>query len=262
MLLFDFLEYHHRWPRIDQPQTFCEKILHRKLFDRDPGMVALSDKILAKRRVSELLGPEWITPSIWAGHVLTPECERRWPIPYVLKASHGCGWNFFVRTQEEQVWDSINREAAGWLGKTWGLREWIYTQIEPGLLVEPYIGSINEVPADYKLFVFGGRTRFVQVDLGRGMRHEQYFYDLDWNRLPWTFVCEYSKGEVPRPCSLEKMIWGANRLGEAFPFVRVDLYEIDGKPRFGECTFYPTGGRNEFKPRSVELEIGQMWPDS
>lgn len=236
--------------------------MYRKLFDRDPRMVDLSDKILAKQRVAELLGPEWITPSLWAGQVLPPRPERCWSIPYVLKASHGCGWNFFVRSPEEQDWDAIEPAAADWLAATWGRRgrEWIYAQIKPQLIVEPYIGGIREAPADYKLFVFGGKTTFIQVDLGRATKHEQYFYDLDWKRLPWSYICDFSPGEVEPPASLDKMIWGADRLAASFSFARVDLYEIDGSPRFGECTFYPNGGRNEFKPKSAELEIGQMWP--
>ena len=31
----------------------------------------------------------------------------------------------------------------------------------------------------------------------------------------------------------------AGKLSSPFPFVRVDFYEIDGKPVFGEMTFTP-----------------------
>jgi hypothetical protein len=41
----------------------------------------------------------------------------------------------------------------------------------------------------------------------------------------------------------------------------LDLYEIEGRPYFGEMTFYPNSGRYAFKPESVELELGRLWPD-
>ncbi len=257
----DFLEYHRRMPHLDPPETFGEKTLYRKLYERDPRMAALSDKIVAKILVGDQLGEEWVTPNLWFGYRLPPLAERNWPFPYVLKASHGCGWNTFVRSRDEQNWRAMEAEADDWLRTIYGRRgrEWIYTQIEPRLLVEPYLGEIKESPADYKLFVFGGRTEFIQVDVGRSTKHEQFFYDLQWNRLPWTYVCEHADREVEPPGSLDEMIWGANKLGQDFSFLRVDLYEVDGRPRFGECTFYPNGGRIEFKPPEVELHLGRLW---
>ena len=44
---------------------------------------------------------------------------------------------------------------------------------------------------------------------------------------------------IPRPGALEEMISIASRLSEPFPFVRVDLYLINGSPIFGEMTFTP-----------------------
>jgi hypothetical protein len=56
------------------------------------------------------------------------------------------------------------------------------------------------------------------------------------------------------------MIAGAEVLARGFPFVRVDFYEIDGRPRFGEMTFYPQSG-NFRMPREYDLQVGAMWPD-
>ena len=48
---------------------------------------------------------------------------------------------------------------------------------------------------------------------------------------------------LPRPKQLDEMIQVARDLSKGFPFVRVDLYEVDGRIYFGEMTFTPTGGR-------------------
>ena len=259
----EFLLYHRRLPNLEHPRMFSEKIARRKLYDRDARMPAMADKILAKEHVRRLLGEEWVIPTIWSGDRLPPRDARRWPIPYVLKGAHGSGWNYFVLSEADQDWDAIEEKANYWLSMVHAThaREWLYAQMKPGLLVEPYLGTGPVAPADYKFLVFGGRTAYIQVDLGRRQTHRQLFYDLNWKRQKIEYICPWTDEEVPRPKSLAKMVEAANLLGTGFPFVRVDLYEIDERPRFGEMTFYPNSGQTAFRPKSVELEFGRLWPD-
>ena len=56
------------------------------------------------------------------------------------------------------------------------------------------------------------------------------------------------------------MIAGAELLARGFPFVRVDLYDIGGRPRFGEMTFYPQSGLFRM-PRDYDLLVGALWPE-
>lgn len=239
--------------------------MHRRLYDRDPRLPSLTDKVQLKEHVTGVLGEGWVIPNIWVGEKLPPRVERKWPIPYVLKASHGSGWNIFVCHPQNQNWDHIEAAAEQWLGRDYGqeTREWAYTQIGPRrLLVEPFMGVGPVAPPDYKLFVFNGRSALVQVDLGRLQTHRQFFYDTNWNRKTFCYVCAFSPEEVEPPQSLAKMIWAAERLAADFPFVRVDFYEIAGKPYVGELTFYPNAGQIPFKPESIDQELGSLWPDT
>ena len=261
-LRLEFYLYHHRLPHLNPPVTFSEKVVHRKMVDRDPRMPRLSDKILAKEYISETLGKEWIIPNLWTGEKLPPRSQRNWPIPFVLKATHGSGWNVFVRSENELDWDRIEPFTDRWLRSTHAPRakEWLYTQIRPRLLVEPFVGRGDVSPPDYKFHVFAGRTVCIQVDLDRYQSHRQLFYDPEWKRLPYWYVCPFDEGHVDPPKSLPEMLRAAELLGRDFPYVRVDLYEIDGRPMFGELTFYPNSGQVSFKPESVELEFGRLWP--
>jgi hypothetical protein len=261
-LNFEHVVYHRRFPGLDNPITFNEKIAHRKLFDRDPRLPLLADKLLAKQHVTERLGPDWIVPTIWCGRSLPPRSERTWPIPYVLKASHGSGWNIFVRSREDQKWGRIERLTRRWLGTTYGTatREWAYSKVQPGLLVEPYLGDIAKSLVDYKLFVFGGTVSFIQVDLDRYQNHRQLFFDKQWRRQAFEYACPGTPDDVVPPRCIEQMVWAAERLGASFPFVRVDLYEVGERPLFSELTFYPNAARVGFKPNRVDAELGRLWP--
>ena len=50
-LKLDFFMYQRRFLKLNNPVTFNEKVQHRKLYDRDPRLTELSDKILAKKHV-------------------------------------------------------------------------------------------------------------------------------------------------------------------------------------------------------------------
>jgi len=97
------------------------------------------------------------------------------------------------------------------------------------------------------------------VDLGRLQMHRQFFYDTKWQRQPITYICPHDPEEIEPPASFAKMISAADLLGSHFPFVRIDLYEIDERPKFGEFTFYPNSGNVAFKPHSVELQLSRLW---
>ena len=47
-------------------------------------------------------------------------------------------------------------------------------------------------------------------------------------------------------------------LSANIPFLRVDLYVIDGKVYFGELTFYPASGIGMFKPKEWDEKFGKM----
>lgn len=248
---------HGRWPDIDNPQTFTEHVQHRKLFDHDIRMSQLADKVLAKKIVADRIGTEWIIPTLWHGNVL-PE-KPLWPAPFVVKSRHGCNQSAFV-WDDKPDWNAIRRNAMGWMAQRYGvwLDEWIYSRIERGILVEPFVGEGRTLPVDYKFYVFGGRVQFVQVHLGRGDRHRWILFDRSWRRVS----AATSDADPPAPQTLQQMIDAAEVLGTGFDFIRADLYEVGGRPLFGEVSFYPGSGLDRFDPVSLDLIIGRHWTEA
>lgn len=254
------------WPDLRAPRSFNEKLLVYKLTSRgDPRFPLLADKIEVKQYVAARIGHAHVVPALWHGTALPPRGERRWPIPYVIKASHGWSQNHFVRSPADQDWASIERLCARWLASTHGRggREWHYARIRPRLLIEPYVGTGDRLPTDFKLFVFAGQVRMIQVVHDRGRDERRAFLDPGWSRQPFHYGYAYPSAEIPvrRPDCLEQMIAAAEILADDLPFVRVDLYEQEGSFRFGEMTFYPYAGCAPFTPSEADLTVGAWWPD-
>jgi hypothetical protein len=247
-----------KWPDLSTPTTFNEKIQHFKLTNRDQSLARYIDKILVKEFVSEKLNEDWVIPTLFSGTEL-PE-KRSWPIPYVVKANNSSGRNAFVRSNSDEDWPDLRVQALRWVRTPhpWITGEWLYRQIEPKILIEPLLGN-GRLPADYKFFVFGGAVKAVQVDTGRDGDHRRTFFDRHWSRLKFELRYRSATETIPPPARLESMISAAETLGEPFDFVRVDLYEIDGQPKFGELTFTPGAGVEPFRPRHFDEDLGRHW---
>lgn len=114
---------------------------------------------------------------------------------------------------------------------------------------------------DYKVHVFNGEAKFVLVCSDRfspsGVKED--FFDLNWNHLDVKRPnIPQSNADIPRPANLEKMLTFAEKLGAEIPFVRVDFYEAEGLLKFGEITFYPASGMEEFDPAGYDLKLGNQ----
>jgi len=249
-----YLWRHGRLPALARPTLFNELVQDRKLRNRDARLPLLADKVGVKAFVADRIGSAWVIPTLWHGLMLPKRAP--WPVPFVVKARHGCNQTAFVRTGTED-WPAIRRAAARWVGKTYGywLDEWLYRHIPPGVLVEPFVGVGHDLPIDYKFFVFDGRVEFVQVHLGRERRHRWVVFDRDWRRVSGA----NGDPDPPRPACLPRMIDAAQELGRDFDFVRVDLYAVNDRPLFGEMTFYPGSGLDRFHPVSLDMVLGAYW---
>ena len=229
-------------PNYLSPKTFNEKVHRRILFEHDPLFVELADKVRVKTYVRNLLGADIVIPTLFSGNSLPPKQERNWSPPFVIKANNASGANIFVHTPVI-AWSAIEAKVETFLNADLSKsKEKFYAKIKPQILVEPFMGSNGKWPVDYKLFVFGGRAEFIQVHTDRETNHKNAFYDRNWNKLHWTINYPKEIEDTPRPTSLERLILMAETLAKPFSFVRVDLYEIWGKPYFGEMTFTPEAG--------------------
>jgi TupA-like ATPgrasp len=249
-----YLWRHKRIPKLAAPTLFTEFVQNRKLYDRNRMMPVMADKVSVKDFVANMLGSEWVIPTYWNGSVLP--ANPQWPTPFVVKSRHGCNQIAFVRYGDEN-WSKIRARARGWMQSTYGswLGEWLYRHIEKGMLVEPFIGDGDLLPIDYKFYVFGGRVEYIQVHLDREHTHRWILFDRLWQRVSSLT----SDLDPIAPISLNAMIDAAEQLGQQFDFVRIDFYEVNSVPLFGEMTFYPGSGLDPFDPVALDKKMGALW---
>lgn len=249
-----YLWRHRRRLSIESPTRFTEFVQRRKAEDRDPRLPGLIDKLMVKHFVCDLLGPEWVTPTLWSGDELpsVPPCIGL----HVVKSRHGCG-QMMVVDPDEADWTAVRGRARSWMRGPYGrwLDEWGYQGVPRGLMIEPFIGTAPTLPIDYKLYVFHGRVEAVQVHFDRATDHRWSLFDRSWNRLSTAAT---SHDDRP-PTTLARMIDGAEILGSGFDFVRIDFYDVGPVPRFGEMTFYPGSGLDRFDPVGLDLMLGGFW---
>ena len=136
--------------------------------------------------------------------------------------------------------------------------EWAYKDISPKITCEKYIEQMNGKLIDYKIFCNWGEPKFLFLGIDRFVETKFNFYDLDWNLLPVKNHYENSTEDIPKPKNYEKMLELSKKLSVDFPFVRVDLFEIDNKIYFGELTFYHFNGTQPFEPIEWDYKFGDM----
>jgi hypothetical protein len=256
-----FRRWHGRFPNLGNPKTFSEKVVWKKLYDRRPLLTVASDKHRVRDYVAERVGPHILTDLFYLTTDPATIPFDRLPERYVVKANHGSGWTRIVLNGKNVDRTMLVRECKGWLRRNlYNLdREWAYKDICPCILVEEFLDAGGIAPIDFKFFVFGGKPLLIQVDIDRHFDHRRNLYDPNWRFLEVGYSYPHSQREIRPPTQLDTMLQIAAALGSEFDFVRIDLYEVAGRVKFGEMTNYPEGGMARFDPESFDTYLGNLW---
>ena len=182
------------------------------------------------------------------------------PDQFVLKANHGCGYNYIVTDKSQMDISDAIKNLHRWLLEDYSSKtlEMQYHDIPRRLIAEKYLD--NQDSYEYKIWCFNGRVEYFRVMSDSNHIHQGDFYDREWNRM--SFNCNFSNLEekAPKPDNLNEMILVSEKLAEGFSHVRVDLYRMtDGKLYFSEMTFTPASGMNKWDPPETDLMLGQLF---
>lgn len=107
---------------------------------------------------------------------------------------------------------------------------------------------------DYKFFCYDGKAKYFKVDNDRFVGHRANYYSFEGELLPFgEAACPPLPDHIEEmPENLQEMVSIAERISTGKPFLRVDLYNINGRIYFGETTFYPAGGVGTLIPQGTD----------
>lgn len=221
------------------------------------------DKCLAKEYVANIIGKEYIIPTIAVYNTVEEIDWSLLPNQFVIKCTHDSGG--IVICKDKSKLDIEQAKAVLERGLTrhyFNLnREWPYKNVKRRLICEEYKEDESGFELkDYKWFCFNGvpRAMFIASDRQDKTVETKFdFFDMDFNHLPFTNGHPNANREIRKPKGFEEMKRLAAKLSQGLPHVRVDFYDINGKIYFGELTFYHWSGMVPFVPEEWDYKFGE-----
>lgn len=252
---------------LKNPQRFTEKLQWYKLYYRNPLMKQCVDKYAVREYVKSR-GLKKILNELYGIYDKPEEIEfDKLPNKFVIKTTAGGGGqNVFICDNKSKL-DKVDviSKLNYWLKlnpkKSFG-REWAYEGIDNRIIIEKLLEGNDEGLSginDFKFFCYNGKVEYIVFDGDRYIKHKRNFYDKNWNYIDIQSDCDKLGDIVKKPKMFDNMKKIAEQISNDFPFVRVDLYCIDGKIIFGEMTFYPWTGYVQYYPDQFDFDLGKKF---
>lgn len=263
-LKWKYFTFFHRFPNLKNPQTYNEKLQWLKLHDKHEEYAQMVDKAEVKKYVADIIGEEYIIPTIGVYKTFDEIDFEKLPHQFVIKCTHDSGGVVVCKNKNALDIEASRKKIEYGLNKNayWGTREYPYQSVKPRIIVEKYLEDESGYELkDYKIFCFDGKPEFLFVATDRGNKGEETkfdFFDLKWNHLPFTNGHPNSSKTINKPKNFERMVELARQLSQGIPHVRVDLYNICGQIYFGELTFFHWSGMTPFVPEEWDYKFGEM----
>lgn len=244
------------------PVAFTEKIQWLKLNDKRQEFTKMVDKYEAKKYVASIIGEQYIIPTLGVWNRVEDIDFDSLPNKFVLKCTHDSGGVVICKDKSSFDKDRAMKK----LGKAMKrnfiavTREYPYKDVTPMIIAEEYKEDVSGELKDYKIFCFNGEPKFLKVDFDRFSDHHANYYNLNWELLDFgeAAIPPNPKKKIKCPDNLGKMIEIGHKLSKNIPFVRVDLYNLNGFIFFGELTFFPASGFGAFEPKEWDYKLGSI----
>ena len=249
---------------LKNPQTMNEKLQWLKLYNRKAEYTIMVDKILVKEYVGQLIGSKYVIPTIaiWDN----PEEIKLEVLPdkFVLKTNHSGGNTGVILCKSKSAFSlqsavsKLKKSLHSDIFNTY--REWPYKNVHRRVFAEVLLEDEAGVD-DYKFYCFNGFVDCVLVCVDRQIGQPKfYFFDEDWRLKRYNKRGKEAPENfsLPKPKNLDKMFDIARTLSKGIPFVRVDLYNVNGNVYFGELTFFPASGFDGNRLPEADLYFGEM----
>lgn len=246
-----------------EPTAYSEKLQWLKVYDRKPVYTTMVDKFEVKQYVADLIGEQYIIPTINVWDKVEDIDFDSLPDQFVLKCTHDSGGLVICTDKTQLNKEETKKKLAFCLKQNyfWSAREWPYKNVKPRIIAEKYmVDESGYELKDYKFFCFNGEPKALFIASDRQVKGESTkfdFFDMEFNHLPFINGHPNANHPIKCPPSFEKMKELAAVLSKGIPQLRVDFYDINGDIYFGELTFYHHSGFETFEPEEWDYTFGE-----
>lgn len=248
-------------PDLNNPKSYNEKLQWLKLNNKNDEYTKLVDKYEVKDYVKNIIGEEFIIPTLGVYNSFDDINFDILPEQFVLKSTHDSGSvvictskaNFNKKAAKKKLDKSLKRNYF------YVAREYPYKNVKPRIIAEKYmVDESGTELKDYKFFCFNGKCKMLYIATDRNTGDVKFdFFDSNFVHLPFKQGHPWATKKINKPDSYDKMIELAEILSKDFKHVRVDFYDIKGHIYFGEFTFFSNSGFLPFEPEEWDYKIGE-----
>lgn len=253
-----------RFINFKNPKGFNEKQQWLKVNNRRQEYSKLVDKLRVREHIDEQLGEGHVFDLLGYWKSFDEINFDKLPDSFVLKCNHDSGSTTVIRDKSkltEADFDRMRKLYTKRLSKDffYAGREYPYKNLDRYIIAEKLMVD-EENPEksieDYKFFCFNGEPKvmFVATDRSTDCRFD--FFDMDFNHLDLINIHPNADKPIKKPEMFDEMKEIAAKLSKDIPFVRIDLYQLNGKIYFGEYTFFHGGGFQLCHPEKWERQLG------
>lgn len=256
---WEFFSGMRKFPNLKNPITYNEKLQWLKLNDIHPEYTDVVDKYEAKEIVRNVIGDEYIIPTLGVWNSFDEIDFEQLPNQFVLKTTHDSGGVVVVKDKSKFNKATAKAKLAKSLKHDFFLehREYPYKNVKRRIIAEKYMEDASGELMDYKFFCFDGKCKMLFVATDRLKNDVKFdFFDEHFNHLPFEQGHPNAARVPQKPLCFDDMILLAEKLSKGYRHVRVDLYNINGKIYFGELTFFHFSGNVPFVPAIWDKKIG------
>lgn len=247
-----------------KPKTFNEKIQWIKLNDSSDLKTLCADKYNVRKYISEKIGAEYLVPIYGCWDKFEDIDFSELPNEMIFKSTTGSSRYKIIKNKKNINFNELQNIFKSWQYLPFGYAgmEIHYLDIDRKIMCEKLLDMDGPSVADYKFHCFNGKPILIEyISDRKGESHLETWFDTSWNKVNIIKddKLSFNHKNIPEsPKNLDRMLQLAEVLSEDFIYVRVDLYQIEGKIYFGELTFTPANGNHTWKGDKSQNLVGRL----
>jgi hypothetical protein len=261
-----YIQWVKRLPNVACPRRYSERMLWRKLVDRNPLFIIFTDKLAAKEYCQRMCPDLAIPRTLWVGEDADAIPDDLLRGDVFVKTNHGYKFNYCIRNGKVDRAD-LKKKTSRWLAVTHGIwsAQWAYAQVPPKLFVEEAVGDARGGMIEFNIRASNGRPILGSV-IGHNKLKNQWTVYLDLDGKPTAGTKHRDGDPIPRlPEGLDigepyrMALDYTRRLSVGVDYARFDFLWNGATLYGGEVTVYPAAGMEEIANPGVHATLVGGW---